>query len=87
MSRFYNGGSQFVVTATYQASVDGYKQRFSLDDAAAVDLIKQGVILAQRARDQHEQETGKQEMPLIHLIVKFEERLTSDCSVFHIFID
>lgn len=47
-----------VVTATYQASVEGYKKRFSLNDKEALDLIQQGVTLAKQARDESQVETG-----------------------------
>lgn len=51
-------GADVAVTATYQASIEGYKQKFNLSDTEALDTIKRGVKLAKTARDQAEQKKG-----------------------------
>ncbi|CAG5127549.1 unnamed protein product [Candidula unifasciata] len=57
--QFYVAGADVAVTATYQASVEGYKTKFDLSDAEALRLIQRGVELAKTARDQAEEKTGR----------------------------
>ncbi|XP_012940179.1 homocysteine S-methyltransferase YbgG [Aplysia californica] len=57
--QFYSSGADIVVTATYQASLDGYRKVFNLDEEAARDCLKLGVTLAQTARDEIEKDTGR----------------------------
>jgi homocysteine S-methyltransferase len=55
---FYLAGADVCLSATYQASVEGYKKRFGCSDSQALDLVKQGVQLTRTARDEAEKETG-----------------------------
>uniref|UniRef100_A0A0B7A5V3 Hcy-binding domain-containing protein n=1 Tax=Arion vulgaris TaxID=1028688 RepID=A0A0B7A5V3_9EUPU len=65
-TEFYLAGADVAVTATYQASVDGYKKRFGVTDSSALDLIKQGVQLAKTARDEAQKVTG-QNIPIFNI--------------------
>ena len=49
--RFLDAGSDVIETATYQASLPGFKKHLGLDEKEAVDLIKCGVFYAQEVRD------------------------------------
>lgn len=55
---YFKAGAQLVITDTYQANVPAYeKAGYSAEQA--VDFIKNGVKVAQKARDDFEKETGK----------------------------
>ncbi|KAK7480615.1 hypothetical protein BaRGS_00028191 [Batillaria attramentaria] len=58
-SSFYESGSDVVVAATYQASVEGYVRRFGITETEAEDLVAEGVRLANQARAQAEQKLGR----------------------------
>ena len=60
---YYRAGAQVATTASYQASVDGFAAA-GIDRAAAIGLIAQSVVLAQRARDRHRAETPADDRPL-----------------------
>ncbi|KAK3056263.1 AdoMet-homocysteine methyltransferase [Extremus antarcticus] len=49
---YYLAGADIAITASYQASTQGLKDHFGLDDVEAADVIKQSVQLAQQARDE-----------------------------------
>lgn len=55
---FFLAGADLVLSATYQASTEGFKSRFGISDTEAVDLIRKGVELAKEARDEVERLTG-----------------------------
>ncbi|MBI2332479.1 MAG: homocysteine S-methyltransferase, partial [Chloroflexi bacterium] len=48
---YFNAGADFAITASYQATVEGFAQR-GLSREQAFDLIKKSVQLAQEARDE-----------------------------------
>ncbi len=48
---YFNAGADFAITASYQATVEGFAQR-GLSREQALDLIKKSVQLAQEARDE-----------------------------------
>ncbi|XP_076454139.1 betaine-homocysteine S-methyltransferase-like [Babylonia areolata] len=57
--QFYESGADVVVSATYQASIEGYVKQFGMTQSEASQLVTEGVRLATRARDQMQQQTGK----------------------------
>lgn len=57
--RFYEAGSDIVISATYQASFEGYCKTFNMTEAEAADLITEGVRLACRARNESQESTSK----------------------------
>ncbi|XP_025078873.1 LOW QUALITY PROTEIN: uncharacterized protein LOC112554990 [Pomacea canaliculata] len=56
---FLQNGADVVVSATYQASIEGHMKRFGLSEAQAADLITEGVNLARRARNEVQENTGR----------------------------
>lgn len=58
LCRFLQNGADVVVSATYQASIEGHMKRFGLSEAQAADLITEGVNLARRARNEVQETTG-----------------------------
>lgn len=48
---YFRAGADCAITASYQASLDGYKER-GLTEKEAIELIKKSVELATRARDE-----------------------------------
>ncbi|CAL1542676.1 unnamed protein product [Lymnaea stagnalis] len=55
---FFLAGADIVLSATYQASAEGFKSRFGISDTEAFGLIRKGVELAKEARDEAEKLTG-----------------------------
>lgn len=47
---FLQNGADAIITNTYQASVEGYMEYLHLDEEQSIDLIKQTVMLAHKAR-------------------------------------
>ena len=60
---YYRAGAQVATTASYQASVDGFAAA-GIDRSAALGLIEQSVVLAQRARDRRRAEAPGDDRPL-----------------------
>lgn len=58
-SKFYESGSDVVLAATYQASVEGYAKYFQIAEAEAENLVTEGVKLATQARDKSEAKIGR----------------------------
>ncbi|GFO48835.1 homocysteine s-methyltransferase-like protein [Plakobranchus ocellatus] len=56
---FFLAGADVVVSATYQAFVDGFVKQFSISEEEAYALMRKGVELAREARDEAELETGR----------------------------
>lgn len=52
---YFQAGADCAITASYQATVEGFKKR-GLHEAEALELIKRTVMLAKRARDDFWQE-------------------------------
>ncbi|TKX27225.1 homocysteine S-methyltransferase [Elsinoe australis] len=52
---FYRAGADIAITASYQTSVLGLKTHLDLDKAAALEVIRSSVRLAQAARDEARQ--------------------------------
>jgi homocysteine S-methyltransferase len=48
---YFNAGADIAITASYQATLEGFARR-GLDREQAFDLIKQSVLIAQSARDE-----------------------------------
>ena len=48
---YFNAGADIAITASYQATVDGFAKR-GLSREQALDLMKKSVLLAQEARDE-----------------------------------
>ena len=48
---YFNAGANFAITASYQATVEGFARR-GLNRDAAIDLMKKSVQIAQAARDE-----------------------------------
>ncbi|MCB0118872.1 MAG: homocysteine S-methyltransferase family protein, partial [Anaerolineales bacterium] len=48
---YFNAGADFAITASYQATVEGFAKR-GLTREQALDLIRKSVQLAQEARDE-----------------------------------
>ncbi|CAI9737093.1 Hypothetical predicted protein [Octopus vulgaris] len=63
--KFYLAGSDVVVTATYQASVEGFQKHLKMTEQEAKNLMKIGVNLAKQARC----EVQKENPDLQHLLV------------------
>ena len=57
--RFYRCQADVVVTATYQASIEGYVKKFGVSPSEARALVTQGVTLAKQARDHMHSTTGQ----------------------------
>ena len=55
---FFYSGSDVVLSATYQASTEGFMKCLGITSSEANDLITKGVILAKQARSEAEEETG-----------------------------
>ncbi|MED1202769.1 homocysteine S-methyltransferase [Heyndrickxia acidicola] len=49
-SDYFQAGADCAITASYQASVDGFSKR-GIEEKEALELIKQSVLIAKRARD------------------------------------
>ena len=49
--RFLEAGADIIETATYQASVEGFKRHGNLSQETALSLIAKGVELAREVRD------------------------------------
>jgi homocysteine S-methyltransferase len=49
---YFEAGAEVAITASYQASFEGFAAR-GLDDRAAADLMRRSVDLAREARDRH----------------------------------
>ncbi|GFS03518.1 homocysteine S-methyltransferase [Elysia marginata] len=56
---YFLAGADVVVTATYQAFVDGFVKQFGVSKEEASEFLKKGVELAKEARDEAEIETGR----------------------------
>jgi homocysteine S-methyltransferase len=54
---YYRAGAQVATTASYQASVEGFGA-VGVERAAALDVVRLSVELAQRARDRYRAESG-----------------------------
>lgn len=50
---FLNAGAEIILTNTYQASIEGYKDYLKLNDDESYELIKSTVKLAHIARDKY----------------------------------
>ncbi|CAG9809934.1 unnamed protein product [Chironomus riparius] len=50
---FLNAGAEIILTNTYQASIQGYKEYLKLNDEESYELIKSTVKLAHVARDKY----------------------------------
>ncbi|KAL8563482.1 hypothetical protein ACOMHN_011961 [Nucella lapillus] len=57
--QFYQSGADVVVSASYQASIEGYVKKFGVPQSEAARLVTEGVNLANQARDQMQAQTGK----------------------------
>jgi homocysteine S-methyltransferase len=55
---YFRAGAHVATTASYQATVQGFKAA-GLDRAAAIAAITTSVLIAQRARDRYAEETGR----------------------------
>lgn len=62
---FLNAGAEIILTNTYQASIEGYKEYLQLDEQQSYDLIKSTVKLAHIARDKYLAEHRNVQKPLI----------------------
>lgn len=56
---FFTAGADVVVTATYQASIDGFVKQYKMSEDEAKTVIQDLIKLAQRSRDEAAQVTGK----------------------------
>lgn len=50
---FFLAGSDVIETNTYQASIDGFVKYLDLNASDSLNLIKEAVELAKKARDVH----------------------------------
>lgn len=57
-------GADFLITASYQASVQGFARR-GIDEKQALELIKKSVDLAKQARDDYRTEIGQHKTVLV----------------------
>ncbi|XP_070213250.1 homocysteine S-methyltransferase YbgG-like isoform X2 [Littorina saxatilis] len=57
--QFYRSGADIVVTATYQASIEGYVKKFGMTQSEAADVVTEGINLAKQARHQMQSESGR----------------------------
>ena len=56
---FLNAGAEIILTNTYQASIEGYKEYLKLNDEESFELIKSTVKLAHVARDKFVKSNGE----------------------------
>jgi len=49
----FSAGAEVIITNSYQASVEGFKQYLGLDRITSLNLMKKSVVLAQQARNQY----------------------------------
>jgi homocysteine S-methyltransferase len=61
---YFRAGAQVAISASYQASIDGFAAA-GLDRDQALDLIRLSVSLASRARDRDRSETGEDRVRLV----------------------
>ncbi|XP_055598780.1 homocysteine S-methyltransferase-like [Uranotaenia lowii] len=62
---FLEAGADYIMTNTYQASVEGYMEFLDLSEDAGLQLIKSTVKLAHKARARYLAENNVREVPLI----------------------
>lgn len=63
---FLESGAEIILTNTYQASIEGYREYLNLDDESSYELIKSTVKLAHVARDKFlKSQVNGQQKPLI----------------------
>ncbi|XP_059173006.1 homocysteine S-methyltransferase YbgG-like isoform X2 [Physella acuta] len=55
---YFKAGADVVLSATYQASIEGYQKRLNISRQEAVDLLKKGIDLVKVARDAVQNMTG-----------------------------
>lgn len=63
--RFYKAGSDIVVTATYQASIEGLQKYIEITSQQAYELIKKGVSLAKQAAQEVQSECPDRKLLLV----------------------
>ncbi|MED4226884.1 homocysteine S-methyltransferase [Neobacillus cucumis] len=61
-SDYFRAGADCVITASYQATMDGFSAR-GIQEQEALDLMKKTVLLARRARDDFWQENNETNRP------------------------
>jgi len=59
-SLFLEAGAEVIITASYQASVEGFCEHLKVSEIEAIDLIKRSVTLTQEARDEYVKKSAKQ---------------------------
>jgi len=57
---FLEAGAEVIITASYQASVEGFCEHLKVSEAEAIHLIKRSVSLAHEARDEYLKKSTKQ---------------------------
>ena len=62
---FLEAGAEVIITASYQASVEGFCDHLKVSETEAIDLIKRSVTLAHEARDDYLKKSSKQDDILI----------------------
>ncbi|MEH7107519.1 homocysteine S-methyltransferase [Bacillus sp. JJ1764] len=61
-SDYFRAGADCAITASYQATIDGFSAR-GIEKKEALELMKQTVLLARRARDDFWKETAQHNRP------------------------